>query len=345
MAAQVKIYKRGDRLWLSKFINGEKVRISSGLNFSPQNEKWLTKNKDSEFNRLIAHKNKPSVDFYEYGLYVLDSTRSDRIKQSNDENMHKLKKLAEFFKKDVTEIKYSDVLVWQNDMLSNYAPKTVKNYRSVLNMILKTACFDELISKNPLEQLKAPKEVKELPHFYSTTDIKKIIDNSIGQFKNLVQFAYFSGMRPSEIIALEWNDVNLDTNTIKVDKRIRDGKVGLPKGGKARIIDLLPQAKEALLNQQFNTGMKTYIFVTQYGKRYNTPDTLDINFKKTCTRAGVKIDKFYNTKHTFTTMMLENGMNETWLTQQLGHEKIDVTRKHYVGKIKQNFDQISKIAI
>ena len=120
------------------------------------------------------------------------------------------------------------------------------------------------------------------------------------------------------------------------------GKIDLPKGYKSRIIDLLPSAKKALLNQQIHTGLKKNIFVTQYGKPYNTPDTLDSTFKKVCTRAGVKVDRFYNTKHTFVTMMLENNMNETWLTQQLGHENISVTRKHYVGRLRINQDDFSK---
>jgi integrase len=152
-------------------------------------------------------------------------------------------------------------------------------------------------------------------------------------------------MRPSEIIALEWRDIDFNSNTISVTKRIRDGHTEMPKGYKTRIIDLLPQAKDALIAQKFNTGMKTNVFLTQYGKKFNTPDTLDATFKKVCAKAGVKIERFYNTKHTFTTMMLENGMNETWLTQQLGHEKIDVTRKHYIGKLKLDIEKINKIVV
>ena len=42
-------------------------------------------------------------------------------------------------------------------------------------------------------------------------------------------------------------------------------------------------------------------------------------------------------------MMLDNNMNETWVTQQLGHIDIDITRKYYVSKIKPDFYNISHI--
>ncbi len=119
------------------------------------------------------------------------------------------KKIKKFFKnKDVTNIRFSDLQNWQNIMLENYKPKTVKGYKSIINMILETAYLDEIISRNPMSALKAPKEIRELPHFYSVSDIKKIIEHSTGQFRNLVKFAFFSGMLPSEIIALEWNDID-----------------------------------------------------------------------------------------------------------------------------------------
>lgn len=345
--AKITIVQRGNKLHIYKYINRKKVSYSTGLENTTRNFKYLEKNKESEFDKLHAPEKRISVNFNEYAKYVIASTKFNRSENSQKEYLQKLDKLIEFFKKqDVTTIKYSDLSQWQNYMISKgFKAKTIIGYRTVLNIVLQHAYLDEIIERNPMEKLKAPKIIKELPHAYSVGDIKKIVEHSVGQFANLVLFAFYSGMRPGEIIALEWNDINLETNTIRVTKRIRDGKLDLPKGYKARVIDLLPNAKQALLKQQIHTGLKKNVFVTQYGKPYNTPETLDTTFKKVCARAGVKVDRFYNTKHTFVTMMLENNMNETWLTQQLGHTNIDVTRKHYASKIKPNFDNLEQIAV
>ncbi len=62
-------------------------------------------------------------------------------------------------------------------------------------------------------------------------------------------------------------------------------------------------------------------------------------------KSGVRVVSFYDaTKNTFCTLMLEYGQSETWLTQQVGHENIHVSRMHYIGKIKPDMEKISKIA-
>ena len=108
------------------------------------------------------------------------------------------------------------------------------------------------------------------------------------------------------------------------------------------MIDLLPRAEKALKRQLNISAPYDHVFITQYKKRYNTPDVLDVSFKKLCKDCNVRVGRFYETKHSFTTLMLQNKENETWLTQQLGHESISIARKHYVGKLKANKDDFSK---
>ncbi len=231
------------------------------------------------------------------------------------------------------------VMQWQNSL--EFAPKTILNYRSVLNMILDMAYNDEIIERNPLTAVKPPKVIESLSDIYDLDEINILVDTAKGQFKNVLEFNFFSGMRPSELIALKWTKVNFDNHFAKIDERIRDGEIALPKGGKIRIIDLLPRAEKALKRQLELTAHKEYVFVSQYGNRYNTPDSLNDQFKKLCKKCGLREGIFYDTKDSFCTLMLENNMNETWLTQQIGHETISVTRKHYVGKIKPDFTQLN----
>ena len=78
-----------------------------------------------------------------------------------------------------------------------------------------------------------------------------------GQERNLIQFAFGSGLRTSELIALSWQNVDLAQNRI----HIRHAKVrGHLKGTKTRAgvreVTLQPQAKEALINQQAHIGDK-----------------------------------------------------------------------------------------
>ena len=334
----IKVYKRGNKLWLYARIDKVTYRYPSG--YDDTYIKYVEKNKELIFNKL----HKPSLyslKFEEYGNYVLNITSSGRNSFSQHETMQKFKKLCEFFHNiEITDIRTSLIMEWQNSL--NFAPKTILNYRSVLNLILETALNDTIIDRNPLNGVKAPKNKKELTEYYNLDDINTLVSNAKGQFKNILEFAFFSGMRPSEIIALKWDNIDFNDLTIFVQTRIREQIEDLPKGYKQRIIDLLPRAEKALQRQKSISGDLEYVFVTQYRKRYNTPDTLDNQFKKLCELSKVRIGRFYDTKHSFTTLMLQNNESETWLTQQLGHQNISITRKHYVGRLRLNKDDCIK---
>ena len=151
-------------------------------------------------------------------------------------------------------------------------------------------------------------------------------------------------MRPSEIIALKWKNINFKNESIKVLERIRDGNIDLPKGDKVRIIDLLPRAKKALEKQLPLTCNFEYVFVTQYNEPYKNSHVLDTLFKNLCTKSNMRVGRFYDTKKFFCTFAEENINNETWLTQQVGHEDIQVTRNHYIGKVKIDFSKIENVS-
>ncbi len=335
---KIKVYPRGNKLWIYTRIENITYRYSSGYDVS--NLKYVEKNKETIFNK-IHNKSNNSLTFNEYGKYVLDITSNNRNDFTQKEVMQKFNKLCEFFNNiDIIDIKSSMIMEWQNSL--DFAPITISNYRSVLNVILETALNDMIIDRNPLTSVKPPKNIKQNTSFYNLDEINLLIDIASGQFKNVLEFAFFSGMRPSEIIALKWFDIDFNDCTINVNKRIRENTEALPKGYKTRLIDLLPRASLALQRQLVLSAPYEHIFITQYKKRYNRIETFDLQFKKFCKLANLRIGRFYDTKHSFATLMLQNNESETWLTQQLGHEKISITRKHYIGKLRIDKDNFIK---
>lgn len=72
--------------------------------------------------------------------------------------------------------------------------------------------------------------------------------------KNLIQFAFWSGLRTSELVALQWRDIDLERNRIFVcQAKVRGHLKGTKTNAGTREVSPQHQAKEALLNQ------KTYI--------------------------------------------------------------------------------------
>jgi len=281
--------------------------------------------------------------FREYGFYILEITSSNRNKFSQKENLQRFETLCKTFgDMPINSIKSSTLLAWQNS--SNFAPKTIMNYRSTLNVILKMAYHDEIINRNPLEVVKAPRKKQVVVKTFSMVEVRLLLSESKGQFKNILQFNFFQGLRGSELIALKWKDIDFKNNTIRIATRIRAGEVDQTKSKRVRVIDLLPHARKALTYQyQEDSKEDDYIFKTQYNKPYKTPETLTVQLKRLCANLNIEERTFHDTRKTCNTIYKQLNFNNDWILHQIGHLDDTVNHEHYTGNISVDFSQIPEI--
>lgn len=281
--------------------------------------------------------------FKEYGLYILDITSSNRSKFTQKEELQKFNRLCETFGDfPVNLIKPSLLMDWQNS--SKFAPKTIMNYRGTLNIILKMAYHDELISRNPLEVVKPPRKKPIVVKVFSMDEVRLLLSESKGQFKNILQFNFFQGLRGSELIALKWRDIDFKNNTIRIATRIREGQVDETKSKRVRVIDLLPHAKKALIYQyQEDSKEDDYIFKTQYNQPYKNPDTLTVQLKRLCEKLNIEKRTFHDTRKTCNTLYKQLNFNNDWILHQIGHLDDTVNHEHYTGNISVDFSEVPEI--
>jgi integrase len=115
------------------------------------------------------------------------------------------------------------------------------------------------------------------------------------QMRALLVFAAYSGVRPGELFALEWTDVDFDTMRVDVRRRLYRGRVDLPKSNKVRRIALTPPARDALLGlpSRREGGL---VFRSKTGRRLAQP-TLSGYWGLVQARGGVAFDFYLSTKH------------------------------------------------
>ena len=220
--------------------------------------------------------------------------------------------------------------------------KTISNIISPLRSALQSACELDLIPINPLTNFKfkrteAPSEDKELDPF-TVEEEALILLNSSGHTHNLIQFAFWTGMRTSEMVALTWEDIDFKGMRIHI-KRAKTQKATIAEKTKTysgkRIVRLLSPAYDALMEQRKLTGPKGVIFLNPHDSRpWKGDQPIRRAFVLICRNAEVRYRRPYQTRHTFASRMLSAGESLRWLSHHLGHSTITQTEKAYAKYIE-----------
>lgn len=229
--------------------------------------------------------------------------------------------------KTVQELKRKDIRAWFDTRL--VGNKRFANILSCLRTALDAAVVEELIEDNPLvgwsySRKEAPKE-EDVVDPFRADEQAAILAALNGQGRNLIEFAFWTGLRTSELVALEWGDIDWLAGEFRV-RRAQTQMSKEPESTKTksgrRTVRLLGPALEALTRQ------KAFTFLADgrvfHNPRTNEPWLGDGPIRKTfwipaLKKAGVRYRYPYQTRHTYASMMLSAGEHPMWVAKQMGH--------------------------
>ena len=251
----------------------------------------------------------------------------------------------------LADLKKRDVRAWCETL--SCSNKTIGNIISPLRAALQDAVDDELIDTNPLLDFRfrrneAPKPSDVDP--FNKDEQAAILSAFTGQHKNLFQFAFWSGLRTSELVALEWGDIDWLKETVKIQRAMTQSSTKAEttktKSG-TREVKLLTPALQALRDQkQFTFLEGRAVF---HDDRTQKPWTGDQSIRKLWTRAlhkvGVRYRRPYQTRHTYASMMLSSGESLAWVSNQIGHSSVIMTASVYATYIPDSLPDAGNKAV
>lgn len=234
--------------------------------------------------------------------------------------------------------------------------KRLSNVQSVLRAALQDAVDDELIEVNPLygwtyARKEAPKPVDDVDPFTIDEQAAILEHCRDPQHRNLFQFAFWSGLRTSELVALEWGDIDWIRGIVRVSRAKTQAGVSV-EGTKTRRgtrdVKLLSPAREALERQKvhsFLAGGRVFLNPLTGGPWEGDQPIRRTAWQPALRAALVRYRRPYQTRHTFASMMLTAGESPVWVAAQMGHSDLMMIARTYGRWIPDASPEVGEKAV
>ena len=230
-----------------------------------------------------------------------------------------------------------------NQHLSN---NTINKIIILLKKIFDTGVRKSLIDKNPVENLRKLPINKKTITFWSVEEFarfRKLITKEEKSYNLFFTLAFFTGMRMGEILALNWNDINLLTNTIHVTKTAyflnkRNHINSTKTRAGTRYITINNKLANMLRDwkQEQTTLLKEFIDdidnlqVIQSSPISITKNMIDKKFKQILSRNNdIKKIRIHDLRHSHASLLINQGEDYLVVKERLGHASITTTIDTY----------------
>jgi len=226
------------------------------------------------------------------------------------------------------------------------APASVHKLHVVLHKALKAAVADGLIPRNVAAGLRLPKLSREEIDPLSGEESRRLLETARGErLEALYVLALNTGMRQGELLALKWDDVDLEGGVLRVRRTLtKVGKVYTTREPKTknsrRVIRLTGAAIEALrghLSRQLEEIERmgslykpgSLVFATEVGTIINPSNLRNRSLKPLLKISGLRSVRFHDLRHTCATLLLSKNVNPKIVSEMLGHASVSITLDVY----------------
>ena len=226
---------------------------------------------------------------------------------------------------------------------------TVRGIHMMLHNALDRAVKERLILRNPTEDCIIPKVQKQEMKILHPEDMKAYLEAA--EKRGVLPMFYLelvSGIRKGELVALRWEDLDVEHRTISVSKQALGGLgkelvVNRPKTENSiRRISIPQEAVDLLVQEHEKHPESPYLFPSPLTGGMYHPDSVVNLHKKILKDAGLEHIRFHDLRHTFATMALQNGVDVKTVSNMLGHYDAGFTLRTYTHATRQMQQQAAE---
>lgn len=366
------IYQRKDGRWVAQYaIPGGGKRYLYGRSSKEVERKLRDLKRSPEF---IVTQNTSNATVEEYANYWVETYKKDAVKGATYTRLRSTLKnqiipvIGGTKISRLTSKECQDLITDLQASGASYS--VVKKTYDFLSAMMKHATLNEDISRNPMLTVSSPsqalfdtKEVRVLSEAEEQMLLEELSKTwSTGSPKYSYRDAFTvilnTGLREGELVALDWDDIDLSKRTMHVQKTIvmvneRDDKGELtgrcyqnvqstPKTRSGnRVVPLNMKAIAALKSLHEAHPKSPYVLTSENGQRPMC-NVLNKQLKRAGDRCGIYGITPHALRHTFATRLFEKGADIKTVSTILGHSSINITYNTYVHVIQdKKFDTVN----
>lgn len=294
-----------------------------------------------EIENSFYKKIKPILDDFAVFLLV-DKKYSENTKLSYIDD---IEKCLLYLKIEPSKITDDNIFTYLKSLdKDNISNKSIARNISSLKTFYKYMNITNKMNYNPMDKIELPKIPKSLPNILSLEEVDlllniDIIDAYSSRNKAMLELMYGSGLRVSELVDLNVNDVNLDDDLVRM----------IGKGNKERIVpigdyahDFIKLYLEEYRNSMLKNRMCDKLFLNNHGLGMTRQGFFKI-IQNIAKEKNIKKDLSPHTlRHSFASHLLDNGADLRSIQEMLGHSNLSTTQIYThvaTEKLRKNYDE------
>jgi integrase len=224
---------------------------------------------------------------------------------------------------------------------------SVKGYLAPLSEMFNHAIEDGHLERNPCLRImrttrKEKGEQQEKIDVLTREEVALLLETCRHHFPASYPFVLClvrTGMRIGEAVALQWGDIDFHSRFAEVRRNYVDGTLTTPKSGKGRRVDLsvhlTDTLKALLLERKKETLQKgwgevpPWVFTSEVGTMMDPDNFRKRVWPKLLAKAGLRQVRIHDLRHTFASLLIQNGESLAYVKEQMGHHSIKTTVDTY----------------
>jgi integrase len=223
--------------------------------------------------------------------------------------------------------------------------RTVLHHHRVLREALQQAVRWQLLPRNPADAVAPPRAPRIEMRALDEEHVAQLLTLAKGTSLYVpILLAVAAGLRRGEILAVRWNDIDLDRGTLAVRQSLEQTKAGLqfkqPKTQKGRRVVTLPslvldalrhhKAEQAKVRLKLGTGYQDNGLVCSAADgRPMNPNSFSHHCVYFLRQSGLAGLRFHDLRHSHATLLLRQGVHPKVVSERLGHSGVGITLDIY----------------